>query len=82
VDITGTLGDHYSIKLFRNGVEVLGTECRANAAGKSGAGTPIAKLVTNWIIELSQNQYVEIYVASTEGDAGTPQRMRLVATPV
>ena len=82
VDITGVLGAHYSIKIYRNGVEVLGTECRANAAGKTSAGTPIAKLVTNWIIELSQNQYVELWVASTDGDAGTPQRMRLVATPV
>ena len=82
VDIAGTLGDHYSIKLFRDGVEVLGTECRANAAGKSGSGTPIAKLVTNWIIELSQNQFVEIYVAAPFVEAGTPQRMRLVATPV
>lgn len=82
VDITGALGAHYSIKIYRNGVEVLGTECRANAAGKTSAGTPIAKLVTNWIIELSQNQYVEVWVASIEGDAGTPQRMRLIATPV
>lgn len=82
VDITGVLGAHYSIKIYRNDVEVLGTECRANAAGKTSAGTPIAKLVTNWIIELSQNQYVELWVASTDGDAGTPQRMRLVATPV
>ena len=82
VDITGVLGAHYSIKIYRNNVEVLGTECRANAAGKTSAGTPIAKLVTNWIIELSQNQYVELWVASTDLDTGTPQRMRLVATPV
>lgn len=74
-----TSGANFSIKLFLNGVAVDATECRANAAGKNPY---LAKLVTNWIMELVQNDYVELYVASTLGDTGTPQRMRLVATPL
>jgi hypothetical protein len=83
VDILSeTAGSNFSIKLYRSGVALNETECQAHAAGKSGSTDFIAKLVTNWIVELSANQYVEIYVASTDGDDGYPQRMRLVATPV
>jgi hypothetical protein len=74
-------GSNYSIMLYKNGTIALPeTECRANTAGKGTAF--LAKLVTNWIVSLSQNDFVELFVASTTGDGGTPQRMRLVATPV
>jgi hypothetical protein len=74
-------GSNYSIMLYKNGTTaLLETECRANTAGKGSAF--LAKLVTSWIVSLSQNDFVELFVASTTGDGGTPQRMRLIATPV
>jgi hypothetical protein len=74
-------GSNYSIMLYKNGTTaLLETECRANTAGKGS--TFLAKLVTSWIVSLSQNDFVELFVASITGDGGTPQRMRLVATPV
>jgi hypothetical protein len=80
VDIQSTTaGANFAIKLYRNGVQLDPTECRANAAGKSPY---MAKLVTNWIVELSTNQYLELWADSPDEDTGTPQRMRLVATPV
>jgi hypothetical protein len=80
VDIQSTTaGANFAIKLYRNGVQLDPTECRANAAGKNPY---MAKLVTNWIVELSTNQYLELWADSPDDDTGTPQRMRLVATPV
>jgi len=75
-------GAQFSIKIAKNGTLIDATQCNASVSIKS-SGSGIAKLVSNWIIELTQNQYVEIFVASVGGnETGTPQRMRLVATPV
>jgi len=78
---TATDGAQFSIKLAKGGAVINATQCNAAAAVKSGSG--IAKLVCSWIIEMSTGQYIEIYVASVNSsETGTPQRMRLVATPV
>ena len=75
-------GTQFSIKIAKNGTLIDATQCNASVSIKS-AGSGIAKLVSNWIIEFAQNDYVEIFVASVGGaETGTPQRMRLVATPV
>jgi hypothetical protein len=80
VDIqSATAGAIFAIKLYRNGVALDPTQCQASAAGKNPY---MAKLVTNWIVELSTNQYLELWADSPDDDTGTPQRMRLVATPV
>ena len=75
-------GSNYSIMLFKNDIAIPQTECRANTAGKGSSF--LAKLVTNWIVSLAQNDFVDLRVAtmSTPPDDGTPQRMRLIATPV
>ena len=78
---TATDGAQFSIRIAKNGTTIAATQCNAAAAVKAGAG--IAKLVCNWIIEFATNDFVEIFVASVNGsEDGTPQRMRLVATPV
>jgi hypothetical protein len=80
VDIqSATAGAIFAIKLYRNGVQLDPTQCQASAAGKNPY---MAKLVTNWIVELSTNQYLELWADSPDDDTGTPQRMRLVATPI
>jgi hypothetical protein len=78
--MSSVLGDTFAIKLSKNGILIDATECQARTAGKTS--NYLAKLVTNWIVELSLNDYLELWVASPAGDSGTPQRMRLVATPV
>jgi len=78
---TATDGAQFSIKIAKNGTVIDATQCNAAAATKASVG--IAKLVSNWIIEFATNDYVELFVASVGGsETGTPQRMRLVATPV
>jgi hypothetical protein len=80
-DITSaTIGDSFAIKLRKNTTLIDETECQARTTGKSSAF--LAKLVTNWIVVLNPNDYLELWVASPSGDTGTPQRMRLVATPI
>jgi hypothetical protein len=78
--MSSVLGDTFAIKLSKNGILIDATECQARTAGKTA--NYIAKLVTNWIVELSLNDYLELWVAAPVDDSGTPQRMRLVATPV
>lgn len=75
-------GSNYSIMLFKNDIAIPQTECRANAVGKGSSF--LAKLVTNWIVSLAQNDFVDLRVASVDADRedGAPQRMRLIATPV
>lgn len=78
---SATDGAMFSIKIAKGGTLIDATQCNAVCPTKGGVG--VAKLVSNWIIEFSQNDYVEIFVASVGGnETGTPQRMRLVATPV
>lgn len=83
VDIqTATSGAQFSLRLAKNADTIPATQCNAAAAVK-GSGVGIAKLVSNWIIEFNQDDFVEIFVASVGvSETGTPQRMRLVATPV
>jgi len=77
-----TNGAAFSIKIAKNGTLIDATQCDASVSVKNTA-SGIAKLVSNWIIELAQNQYVELFVASVGvSETGIPQRMRLVATPV
>ena len=77
-------GAAFSIKLHSGGSLVDQSRCDALAVGAAGAGSDhFAKLATSWIVELSTNQFVELHVSSlTTGESGTPQRMKLVATPV
>ncbi len=78
---SATDGAQFSIKIAKNGTVINATQCNAVCPTKAGVG--VAKLVSNWIIEFATNDYVEIFVASVGGaETGTPQRMRLVATPV
>ena len=78
---SATDGAMFSIRIAKNGTTITATQCNAVCPTKGGVG--VAKLVSNWIIEFAQNDYVEIFVASVGGnEIGTPQRMRLVATPV
>ena len=78
---SATDGAMFTIKVAKNGTVIDATQCNAVCPTKSGVG--VAKLVTNWIIEFAQNDYVELFVASVGGsETGTPQRMRIVATPV
>jgi hypothetical protein len=78
---SATDGAQFSIKIAKNGTVIDATQCNAVCPTKASVG--IAKLVSNWIIEFATNDYVEIFVASVGGaETGTPQRMRLVATPV
>ena len=80
-DITSTsLGDSFAIKLRKNTTLIDATECQARTSGKTSAF--IAKLVTTWIVELVTDDYLELWVAAPVGDNGTPQRMRMVITPV
>ena len=80
--LSSTNGAQFSIKIAKNDTVIDATQCNASVSIK-GSGTGIAKLVSNWIIEFAQNNYVEIFVASVgSSETGTPQRMRLVATPV
>ena len=78
---SATDGAMFSIKIAKNGTLIDATQCNAVCPTKGGVG--LAKLVSNWIIEFTTNDYVEIFVASVGGsETGTPQRMRLVATPI
>lgn len=80
-DIASTsIGDLFAIKLRKNTTLINATECQARTSGKSPDF--LAKLVTTWIVELATNDYLELWVASPVGDNGTPQRMRMVITPV
>lgn len=66
------------IKLALNGVVIDSTECKAwSIGGKAG------KLVTNWMIEMDDDDEVALYVANfTNTTSITFSRARLVATPV
>ena len=82
---SATDGAMFSIRIAKGGASaaatIAATQCNAVCPTKAGVG--VAKLVSNWIIEFATNDYVEIFVASVGGsETGTPQRMRLVATPV
>jgi hypothetical protein len=81
-DILSTVsGANFAIKLYKNGsIPLDATECRANGAGKTGSY--LAKLVTNWIVELAPEETIALYASAISADVGTPQRMRLVITPV
>lgn len=86
VDIlSSTNGAQFSIKLALNGDVIDETQCNASVSIKT-SGSGIAKLVTNWVVSLSTNDDIQLFVAgvgSTDADrTGIPQRMRLVATPV
>lgn len=82
LDIAGdVVGDVFAIRIAKNGSTILATECQATTAGKSGSAY-LAKLVTSWIISLSATDTLELFVASPSSSDGTPQRMRLIATPV
>jgi hypothetical protein len=76
---SGTSGANFSIKLYKNNGAIDETQCDAYAAGKNPY---LAKLVTNWVVDLVANDYLELFLAATSSNSGTPQRMRLVATPV
>jgi len=66
------------IKIALNGVPIDETECRAwSIGGKAG------KLVTNWMIELNQNDEVALYVANfTNTNDISFSRGRLVAKTI
>ena len=84
--LSSVAGANFSIKLYKytdstaSGALINESQCNANGAGKSGSY--LAKLVTSWIVSLAQNDWIELHVAAVSLDAGTPQRMRLIATPL
>jgi hypothetical protein len=78
---SSSAGHGFSIQLARSGTLIPETQCDAYTAGKSS--THLAKLVTSWVVELSTNQFLQLYVKAMNGsETGTPQRMRLIATPI
>lgn len=78
---SATDGAQFSIMIAKNTTTIPASQCNAVCPTKAGVG--VAKLVSNWIIEFATNDFVEIFVASVDdAETGTPQRMRLVATPV
>jgi hypothetical protein len=67
------------IKLAKNGTPVDQTECRAF----TGSGGQEAKLVTNWIIEVANNDEVALFVANISASTNLElRRARIVATEV
>jgi hypothetical protein len=82
--LSSTAGAQFAIRLAIDNTTIAATQCNASVAIKS-SGTGLAKLVTNWIVELNDGDEIEIYAAGIGSEAertGTIQRMRLVATPV
>ena len=51
------------IKLAKNGTPIDETECRAF----TGSSAEEAKLVTSWIIPMSKNDEIELYIANITG---------------
>ena len=83
VDATAANNDVLGIKLYSGTGGTLSvipeTECRAFTSNVSAA----AKLVTSWIIELSNSQEIAIYVANHTGTGDiTIQRARLIAEAI
>jgi len=67
------------VKLAKNGVAIDETECRAF----TGSGSQEAKLVTNWIISMANNDEVALFIANiTSGVDIELRRARLVAVEV
>lgn len=67
------------IKLALNGVLINESECRA----PTGTGTSFAKLITSWILELSPDDEVALYVTNfTNSGNITLQRGRIIARTV
>ena len=82
-DATATQNDTLGIKLYSGTAGSLAaidaTECRAF----TNSATESAKLVTSWMISLSSNQEVALYVANhTEAANITIQRARLIAEAI
>ena len=81
-------GAYYSIKLAKisGATTTLIAESRCDATSSGKTATFIAKLICSWVVELSTNDVVRLYVGAPNAGAGvesgTPQRMRLIATPV
>jgi hypothetical protein len=67
------------IKLTLNGTPIDNTECQA----PTGVGTTFAKLITNWMIRMTPNDEVALFVTNfTNSGNVTFQRGRLVASTV
>lgn len=82
-DATATANDTLGIKLYAGTAGSLAaidaTECRAF----TNSATEAAKLVTSWMISLSNNQEVALYVANhTDAANITIQRARLIAEAI
>lgn len=81
-DVLGsTSGVEFAIRIAKGTTTIPQSQCNATA---SGAGTNhLAKLATSWIVTLGPNESVSLFIAVlTAAGTGTPQRMKLVATPV
>jgi hypothetical protein len=78
-DISAGNNKVLGIKLALNGVPIDVTECNA----PTGTGTTFAKLVTNWMIRMTPNDEVALFVTNfTNSGNVTFQRGRLVASTV
>jgi hypothetical protein len=78
-DINAGNGKVLGIKLALNGLPIDNTECQA----PTGVGTSFAKLVTNWMIRMTPNDEVALFVTNfTNSGNVTLQRGRLVASTV
>lgn len=67
------------IKLAKNGTPIDETECRAF----TGSGAEEAKLVTSWLIPMSKNDEIELYIANISGTQNIQiSRGRVIAQDV
>jgi hypothetical protein len=66
------------VRLAKNGTTIPETECRSNTNSNN-----FAKLVTNWIVSLANNDEIALFVANHSGTTNISfQRGRIVAISV
>jgi hypothetical protein len=78
MDATSANNQLLGIRLAKNGSSIPETECRAQTGSNN-----FAKLVTNWIISLANNDEIALFVANHSGTTNISfQRGRIVAISV
>jgi hypothetical protein len=66
------------VRLAKNGTSIAETECRSNTSSNN-----FAKLVTNWMVSLANNDEIALFVANHSGTTNISfQRGRIVAISV
>jgi hypothetical protein len=78
MDSSAGSNETLGIKLAKNGTPIDESECRANTSNSS-----FAKLVTNWMVTMAQNDEVSLFVANHSSTNNINfQRGRIVASSV